>query len=82
MTGAYRITVKGHLSDRWSRSFGDLEMKRMPDGTTVLSGSGVDQAQLHGILARIRDLAIPLLSVTPRPDVEAEDRPQGGKASQ
>lgn len=82
MTTIYRITVKGHLSDRWSGSFGDFAMERIPDGTTVLSGSVADQAQLHGILARIRDLAIPLLSVTPVTHVESEDRSQGGEASQ
>src|SRR4051794_25730029 len=63
MTNTYRIRVSGHLQDRWSDWFGGLEIQRQDDGTTVLSGPLIDQAALHGVLACIRDLGLPLLSV-------------------
>ncbi len=63
MVDIYRVRVRGHLDDRWSVSFGDLAVQRQPNGTTVLVGPIVDQAALHGVIARIRDLNLPLLSV-------------------
>lgn len=63
MAGIYRIRVQGHLDDRWSHWFGALELKRQDDGTTLLVGPIVDEAALHGVIARIRDLGLPLLSV-------------------
>jgi hypothetical protein len=59
----YRIHVRGHLDDRWTDWFGGLELHRQDDGTTVLSGPIVDQAALHGVIACIRDLGLPLLAV-------------------
>jgi hypothetical protein len=59
----YEIRVDGHLDDHWSAWFGDLTLVRHDDGTTVLTGPVTDQAQLHGILSAIRDLATPLLSL-------------------
>ena len=59
----YRFRVKGHLNDRWSDCFGGLTVHLQEDGTTVLVGPVVDQAALHGVLIRIRDLGLPLLSV-------------------
>ena len=64
MDDTYRIRVRGHLDDRWSDWLGGLAVLRRDDGTTVLVGPVVDQAALHGVLARIRDLGLPLLSVT------------------
>jgi hypothetical protein len=60
----YEIKLRGHLDQRWSESFADLKFT-YPDGdVTVLSGSFSDQAALHGLLERIRDLNLTLLSVT------------------
>ncbi len=63
MDGIYRIRVKGHLDDRWSTAFDGMSLQREDDGTTVLAGPVVDQAALHGVIARVRDLGLPLLSV-------------------
>ena len=59
----YEIRFKGHLSSYRARMFEGLEMVRGPEGETVLTGPVIDQAALHGILDRIRDLGVPLLSV-------------------
>jgi hypothetical protein len=63
MSETYELRVKGHLDDRWSDSLGGLAVQRRQDGTTVLVGPVVDQAALHGVISRIRDLGLPLLSV-------------------
>jgi hypothetical protein len=63
MADTYRFRVSGHLDDRWSDWFGGLTVQRRDDGTTVLVGPVVDQAALHGVITRIRDLGLPLLSV-------------------
>jgi len=59
----YEIRFKGHLNRRRAQMFERLEMIQDPDGNTVLTGPVADQAALHGILGRIRDLGLPLLSV-------------------
>ena len=59
----YEIRVRGHLDDRWSDWLGGLAVQRQEDGTTLLVGPVVDQAALHGVIIRIRDLGLPLLSV-------------------
>ncbi len=63
-TTTYEIRVAGHLDDHWAAVFGDLALVRLDDGTTSLTGR-VDQAQLHGVLARVRDVGVPLLTVRP-----------------
>ena len=63
MSDMYEFHVEGHLHDRWSDWFGGLTIRHHEDGTTVLVGSVVDQAALHGVIVRIRDLGLPLLSV-------------------
>ena len=60
----YRFRVRGHLDDRWSDWLGGLAIHLQEDGTSVLVGPVVDQAALHGVIIRIRDLALPLLSVS------------------
>ena len=72
MVDNYRVRVNGHLDDRWSDWLGGLAVQRQEDGTTLLVGSVVDQAALHGVIIRIRDLGLPLLSV--RRVVEAHGR--------
>ena len=63
MTDTYELRVKGHRDDRWSEWLGDLAVQRQQDGTTLVVGRIVDQAALHGVINRIRDLGLPLLSV-------------------
>ena len=62
-SGLYEIRIKGHLGDRWSDWFGGLTITLEDNGDTLLTGTVVDQAALHGLLKRIRDLGMPLLSV-------------------
>ena len=64
MVDIYRFRVRGHLDDRWSKWLGGLTVQRQEDGTTVLVGPVVDQAALHGVFVRIRDLGLILLSVS------------------
>ena len=59
----YRLRVAGHLDLHWSPWFGDLTLTQDDDGTTSLVGVVTDQAQLHGLLTKIRDLGVTLLSV-------------------
>jgi hypothetical protein len=59
----YEIRVKGHLGPRWATWFEGMSITALEDGTTVLRGSLVDQSALHGLLARLRDIGIPLLSL-------------------
>ncbi len=59
----YRLRVDGHLAQHWSRWFGDLTLTRHDDGSTSLSGAISDQAELHGLLTKIRDLGVTLISV-------------------
>ena len=69
--GGYEIRLQGHLDPRWAAWFDGLGLTHERDGTTVLRGPVVDQAALHGLLRKVRDLGLPLVSVTA---VEA-DRP-------
>lgn len=73
----YEIWLKGHLDERWRSSFVGLTFTHRidDDGTplTILSGEVLDEAELHGVLARIRDLGIPLLQVRRRPQMDLAD---------
>ena len=60
----YEVRVKGHLDARWSAWFDGLSLTRESDGTTVISGPVVDQAALHGLLQKLRDVGMPLISIT------------------
>ena len=60
----YEIKLRGHLDQRWSEWFADLKFTYLDEDVTLLSGSLSDQAALHGLLERIRDLNLTLLSVT------------------
>ncbi len=59
----YEIRVKGRLGSRWSAWFDGLSISSEDDGTTVIRGPVVDQAALHGLLSKLRDVGIPLVSV-------------------
>lgn len=61
--GLYEIRIKGHLDDRWANWFEGLTNRREENGTTLLTGLAVDQAALYGLLRKVRDLGLPLLSV-------------------
>ncbi|MCU1569932.1 MAG: hypothetical protein JWR33_673 [Naasia sp.] len=63
--GRYEIRLRGHLDDRWSAWFEGHRLTRQDDGTTTLDCSVPDQAALHGLLHRVRDVGLPLISVTP-----------------
>ena len=60
----YNIRVKGHLDGRWSEWFDGLQITNSGNGVAVLSGEIVDQAALHGVLNKVRNLNLPLISVT------------------
>ena len=62
-SGTYEITVQGRLDERWATWFDGITLGTDPAGMTLLRGVVVDQAALHGLLARLRDLGLPLVSV-------------------
>jgi len=62
--GRYEIRLKGHLDRRWAAWFDGLSISLESDGTTILDGPIADQAALHGLLLKVRDTGIPLVSVT------------------
>jgi hypothetical protein len=59
----YQVRIRGHLNGSWSEWFEGASITQEEDGTTVLTGPVADQPALHGLLVRIRDLGLPLLSV-------------------
>ena len=75
--GPYEIRLKGHLDSRWAGWFGALTITNENDGTTLIQGSVVDQAALYGLLQKIRDMGLPLVSFTQvepdQPDVPTAD---------
>jgi len=60
----YEIRIQGHLQDKWSEWFHGMKLTRQNDGTTTLSGPLPDQTALHGILLKIRDMNLKLISVS------------------
>jgi hypothetical protein len=62
--GRYEIRLKGHLDARWAAWFDGLRLSLESDGTTVIHGPVADQAALHGLLQKVRDTGLPLVSVT------------------
>ncbi len=74
-TQHYEIRVGGHLGSRWSTWFDGLTLTCENDGTSVIRGFVVDQAALHGLLQKLRDLGITLISLTPASPEAAIERP-------
>lgn len=66
----YEIRVNGHLGSRWAAWFDGMNLTTEDDGTTALRGPVVDQAALHGLLLKLRDIGIPLVSLTELPTGE------------
>jgi hypothetical protein len=62
--GRYEIRVQGHLHSRWTAWFDGLSLSNESDGTTIIHGLVADQAALHGLLQKVRDVGLPLVSVT------------------
>ena len=60
----YQIRIKGHLGRNWTEWFGGLTITLEDNGETLLTGPVVDQAALYGLLRKVRDLGLPLISVT------------------
>ncbi len=73
--GRFELRVRGHLDARWADWFDGLTLTKAGDGSTVIRGEVVDQAALHGLLQTLRDLGLPLISVT---QVEADQREEPG----
>ena len=74
--GRYEIRLTGRLDAHWTAWFDGLTVSQEGDGTTVITGRIADQAALHGVLQRVRDLGLPLISVTrlePQPGEPADD---------
>lgn len=76
----YQIRIKGHLGHEWTDWFGGLSITLEWDGNTLLTGPVIDQAALHGLLKKVRDLGMPLLSVCPvdpkPPTTPGTDQPE------
>ena len=74
--GCYEIRLKGHLETRWTTWFDGLTLTLEAAGTTLIHGPVVDQAALHGLLRKVRDVGLPLVSlqrVESQPDVPTAD---------
>jgi hypothetical protein len=73
--GRYEIRVQGRLEPRWAAWFDGLTLTCEGDGTTTISGPVVDQAALHGVLRKLRDVGLPLLSLRQVPSARAAPTP-------
>jgi hypothetical protein len=74
----YEIRVRGHLDARWVNLFEGLVITQEEDGVTCLTGPVIDQAALHGLLKKVRDLGLPLVSISPLKHSPSTELPIGG----
>lgn len=77
--GRYEIRVQGRLDTRWAAWFDGLTLTHGSDGTTIIDGPVADQAALHGLLQKIRDLGLPLISVNHAVPGHPEAPPAGAR---
>jgi hypothetical protein len=80
-SGRYEIRLEGHLDCRWAAWFDGMSLINENDGTAVIRGPVVDQAALHGLLQKLRDLNLPLVSVTQVDPDRSADRPSAHRAT-
>ncbi len=73
--GRYEVRLRGHLDSRWAAWFDGLSLTHQSDGTTVIGGEVADQSALHGLLQRVRDTGLPLVSVTRHEPGQTGPRP-------
>jgi hypothetical protein len=78
----YQIRLKGHIDDRWSDWFDGMTVSQRPGGTTLLSGPVADQAALHGLLGKINNLGLPLLSVISDQETEPTAEQASGQCKE
>jgi hypothetical protein len=81
MSQRYEIRVKGHLDNAWADWFDRLAIRHEANGETLLTGPLPDQGALHGVLNRLRDLGIELISVNPAPNAQAPGEEDADKPS-
>jgi hypothetical protein len=74
----YEIRIKGHLNPQWADWFGDATVSLEDNGETLLTCTVVDQAALYGLLRKVRDLGIPLISAV-RVELDQDDTPEGNQ---
>jgi hypothetical protein len=77
----YQIRLKGHLGSQWTDWFGGLRITLEDNGETLLTGPVIDQAALHGLLKKVRDLGLPLVSVNRLEPGSPTTRRPGGRVS-
>jgi hypothetical protein len=77
--GSYTLRIRGTLSPDWADWFEGMDIRQEAEGQTVLEGPVLDQAALHGLLERIRDLNLTLISVNPVPEEPANDSREQGE---
>ncbi|MBP6472643.1 MAG: hypothetical protein KBE23_07225 [Chloroflexi bacterium] len=68
----FEIRLRGHLGEEWASWFGGLTITQTAEGNTLLTGPMVDQAALHGVLKKVRDLGLTLISVNPQQGEKSE----------
>jgi len=73
-TARYEIQIVGHLAPRWASFFDGMTITAHNDGTTVIRGPVADQSALHGLIRKLSDLGLPLVSVRPAADDNSTDR--------
>jgi hypothetical protein len=69
----YQVRIRGHLGNQWQDWFGGLTITLDDNGETLFTGPVVDQAALHGLIKKVRDLGLPLVSVIPVTQGQADE---------